>query len=91
MIKFLILLILIPFILIVAAFSYNNAQPVTLDLFVEQISVPQSGIILVCVLIGFILGFIANFGVILALRYRMRRLEKQSRNKDSLSEILKNQ
>jgi len=91
MIKLLIALILIPFILIVAAFSYKNAQSVNLDLFVQQINVPQSAIILVSVLTGLILGFIANLGVILALRYRIRRLEKQKQNKDSLTDILKNQ
>ena len=89
MIRFITLLVSIPVIIVVAAFAYRNAQLIELDLFVIQIQIPLAAIILLVLLIGGVLGFIANLLVILAQKRKIRHLNKQREALSGLSEVLK--
>jgi uncharacterized integral membrane protein len=89
MIRFLVLLVLFLLIIVIAAFAFRNAQIVHIDLFTAEFHVPLVVVILIALLLGTVLGFVANFFVLLAQKNRIRQLKKQHQTLNSLSDVLK--
>ena len=89
MIRFISLLVSIPVIIVIAAFAYRNAQLIEIDLFTAQYQIPLAAVILVTLLAGAIIGFIANVFVLLAQRNKIRQLIKQRETLNSLSDVLR--
>ena len=89
MIRFLILLVSIPVIVIIAAFAYRNAQFTKIDFFVAEFHVPLAAVILIALFIGGLLGFLVNIVVLLAQKKKIRQLIKQRQTLSGLSEVLK--
>ncbi len=81
MIKFISLLVSIPLIILVAIFTFNNAQPVSVDLLLLQLKLPLALLLLVSLLIGAILGFLFN---IMALVSQKKKQSKLKRKKEAL-------
>ena len=89
MIRFISLLVLIPVVVIIAAFAYRNAQLVRIDFFTIEFNWPLAAVILISLLVGGILGFVANLLVLLKQKNKIRQLIKQRQTLTSLSEVLK--
>lgn len=89
MIRFLSLLVSIPIIIIIAAFAYRNAQLVKVDLFVVEVNIPFAAILLLCLIMGGILGFLSNFFVLIMQKKKIKQLEKQRQYVKGLSDVLK--
>ncbi len=89
MIRFLVLLVFIPVIVIIAAFAYRNAQFIKIDFFIVEYHLPLAAVILVTLFIGGALGFIANIFLIMSQKNKIRQLEKQRQTLSGLSEVLK--
>ena len=89
MIRFISLLVLIPVIIVIAAFAFRNAQPVRIDFFTTEFHIPLAAVILVALFVGALLGFVANLFVVLALKHRIRQLKKQHQTLSGLSDVLK--
>lgn len=90
MIRFLSLLISIPLIIIIATFSYRNAQSIKIDFFVNIFEVPLAVVLLVCLIIGGILGFLMSVFVVLKQKAVIRQMKKQRQEMTGLSDMLKN-
>lgn len=89
MIRFIYLLVSIPIIVILATFAYRNAGLVKLDLFVTEFNIPLAAVILLCVFIGIIIGFVVNILVYIQQKKRIQRLIKQQKTMSGLSDFLK--
>ena len=89
MIRFIILLLFIPVIIIIAAFAYRNAQFIEIDFFTVQYHLPLAAVILVALFVGGVLGFVANLFVLMAQKNKIRQLNKQRQTLTGLSEVLK--
>ena len=89
MIRFIILLVSIPLIILIAAFTYNNAQMVSLDLFIYKIDLPMAMVILIALLVGVIIGFMFNLMVLLNQKKKYLRLKNKKETLKGLSEVLK--
>ena len=89
MIRFLSLLVLIPVIIIIAAFAFRNAESVPIDFFTTQFHIPLAAVILVALFVGAALGFLANLFVVLAQKHKIRQLKKQHETLSGLSDVLK--
>jgi len=89
MIRFISLLVSIPLIFLVAAFTYNNAQLVSLDLFIYKIDLPMAMVILIALLVGVIIGFMFNLMVLLNQKKKYLRLKNKKETLKGLSEVLK--
>jgi uncharacterized integral membrane protein len=75
MTRFLLLLVFLPLLLIIVAFTYLNAQPVDIDLLVNEYQMPLAVIILFSVLLGFVLGIIFNLGLWLGCKRENYKLK----------------
>ena len=89
MIRFISLLVSIPVIIVIAAFANRNAQLIEIDLFTAQFQIPLAAVILITLVAGGLLGFIANILVLLAQRNKIRQLIKQREALNSLSDVLR--
>jgi len=87
--RFIYLLVSIPIIVIIATFAYRNAGLVNIDFFVAQFNIPLAAIILICVLLGIILGFLFNIFVVIMQKNKIRHLVKQTQTMSGLSNFLK--
>ncbi len=75
--------------MLITAFSYRNAAPVSLDLFTFIYDLPLSLLLLLCLVLGVIMGFAVNLAVVLSLKAQIRRMKKKKADMDSLSEVFK--
>ncbi|RDH83918.1 MAG: hypothetical protein DIZ80_07215 [endosymbiont of Galathealinum brachiosum] len=89
MIRFISLLISIPLIILVAAFTYKNAQLVSIDLFIMQVDLPMAMVLLMTLLVGVIIGFIFNLMTLLNQKKKYLRLKHKKETLNGLSEVLK--
>ncbi len=85
--KGIVLLILaIVLIMIAVVVGFRNADVVTINYLVAQIDMRISSFMVVCIAVGFILGFVTILTKYLALKVRFRsmrrRLEKLSTTKN---------
>lgn len=88
MLRFITILFSIPFIIVVAAFAYRNAQAVKIDFFVNTYFWPLAIIILLALIVGGIMGFMVNFYIIIKQKNKIRQLKKQNKEMLGLSSIL---
>lgn len=77
--RFLFLLIFIPLLLIIIAFTYRNAQSVELDLLVVHYQLPLAIVMLFTLLLGGVLGFLLNMAVLLGCKRENSKLKKQQK------------
>jgi len=89
MIRFLSLLVSIPVIILIAAFTYKNAQPVSVDLFIYQINLPLAVLLLIALLLGVIIGFVFNLVALLNQKQKYIRLKNKKEALQELSGVLK--
>lgn len=87
--RFIYLLVSIPIIVIIATFAYRNAGLVKIDFFVTQFNMPLAAIILLCILLGVIIGFLINIFVVIRQKNKIRHLIKQTQTMSGLSNFLK--
>jgi len=87
MIRFISLLVSIPLILLIAAFSYKNAQMVSIDLFIYQINLPLAVVLLFMLLIGFAIGYVFNLLSLLNQKKKYRRLMNKKEALQGLSGV----
>jgi len=88
MIRFISLLVSIPLVILVAAFTYKNAQLVTIDLFLYQINLPMAVVLLIALFAGVILGFMLNLMVLLGQKKAIYRLKSKKEALKGLSGVL---
>lgn len=92
MTRFLSLLISIPFIILMAAFAFKNAQPVSVDLFfLPPVSIPLAVILLIALFLGVVLGYLFNVFALLVQKKKYRQLEKKQEALQGLSGVLHKQ
>jgi uncharacterized integral membrane protein len=89
MIRFFLLLLFIPAIVFIAAFTYRNAGPVSIDLFTVEYTVPLAVLLLIAMLAGIVVGFVANLFVVIKQKNKIRQLIKQRETLSSLSDVFK--
>lgn len=89
MMRFIYLLVSIPIIVIIATFAYKNAGLARIDFFVAEFNIPLAAIILVCIFLGIVLGFLINIFVIIRQKNKIRQLIKQTQTMSGLSDFLK--
>ncbi len=89
MIRFISLLVSIPLIFLIAAFTFKNAQLVNIDLFILQIELPMAVVLLIALLVGVIIGFIFNLMALLNQKKKYLRLKHKKETLQGLSEVLK--
>jgi len=89
MIRFISLLVSIPLIILIAGFAFKNAQLVSLDLFIFQISLPIVVALLAVLLIGFVLGYLFNILALINQKKKYLKLKHKKETLKGLSEILK--
>jgi len=88
MIRFISLLVSIPLIILIAAFTYKNAQLVSIDLFVFQINLPMAVVLLIALLVGVVIGFVFNLMALLSQKKKYSRLKHKKETLQGLSEVL---
>jgi len=88
MIRFISLLVSIPLIILIAAFTFKNAQPVSLDLFVMQVSLPLAVVLLITLLLGVAIGFIFNILALFSQKKKYLRLKHKKETLQGISEVL---
>lgn len=88
MIRFLSLLVLIPIVILFAAFAYNNADPVAIDLFIYQINLPLAVLLLLTLIVGVVLGYVLNLYALLGLKRKIYRLNHKKAALKDISSIL---
>jgi uncharacterized integral membrane protein len=86
--RFISLLVSIPLILVIAAFTFKNAQLVTVDLFTFQLDLPLTVILLIAMLIGVILGYAINLFTLISQKRTIRRLQRKKETLQGLSGVL---
>lgn len=89
MIRFISLLVSIPLIILIAAFSYKNAQLVSIDLFLYQINLPLAFVLLIILLLGVLIGYIVNVVSLLNQKHKFRRLKNEKETLQGLSDVFK--
>lgn len=89
MIRFISLLVSIPLIILVAAFSYKNAQLVSIDLFLYQLNLPLAVVLLIVLLLGVLIGYIINFVSLLNQKQKYLRLKSKKETLQGLSDAFK--
>lgn len=89
MIRFLSLLVLIPVVVIIAAFAYRNAQLVNVDFFTSEYQIPLAIIIFTALFMGGVLGYMLNLFIIFKQKNKIRKMVKQKQVLTGLSDILK--
>jgi putative membrane protein len=62
-----------------AAFTKVNSDPVTLNYYFGSLTLPLSGLVLIALIMGVLLGALAVSLATLRLRYDNRRLKKQAK------------
>ena len=87
MIRFIFLLVLIPLVLLIAAFSYRNAVPVSVDYLTSVIQLPLAVVLLLALIVGGLIGFLLNIMLVISLRAKIRQLKKKKAAMKSLSEV----
>jgi len=88
MIRFISWLVFIPFIILIAAFTFKNAQPVSIDLFILQIDLPMAVVLLITLFVGVIIGFIFNLMSLLNQKKKYLKLKHKKDTLMGLSEVL---
>jgi len=88
MIRFISLLVSIPLIILIAAFSYKNAQFVSIDLFLYTINLPLAVVLLIVLLLGFIIGYLFNLISLLNQKQKVYRLKNKQETLHGLSGVL---
>jgi len=88
MIRFISLLVAIPLIVLIATFTYKNAQLVPIDLFIMQIKLPLALLLLAALFIGAILGFFFNVMTLLGLKKKHSKLARKRATLNDLPEAL---
>jgi len=88
MIRFISWLVSIPLIILIAAFTFKNAQLVSIDLFVFQIDLPMAVILLIALLLGVIIGFVFNLMSLLNQKKKYLKLKHKKEALTGLSEVL---
>ncbi|VAW56278.1 hypothetical protein MNBD_GAMMA07-1165 [hydrothermal vent metagenome] len=88
MIRFISLLVSIPLVIFIAAFTYNNAQLVTVDLFTLQIKIPLALLLLLTLLVGIMIGFFFNIMALLSLKKKQAFLARKQAALKDLPEVL---
>jgi uncharacterized integral membrane protein len=86
--RFISLLVSIPLILVIAAFTFKNAQLVTVDLFTFQLDLPLTVILLIAMLIGVLLGYAINLFTLISQKRTIRRLQRKKETLQGLSGVL---
>ena len=89
MIRFISLLISIPLIILIAAFTYKNAQLVSIDLFIIQVDLPMAMVLLITLLVGVIIGFVFNLITLINQKKMYLRLKRKKETLNGLSEVFK--
>ena len=89
MMRFISLLVSIPIIVIIATFAYRNAALVSIDFFVAKYNIPLAAIILICIILGAVIGFLVNIIVVIRQKNKIRQLNKQTQTMSGLSDFLK--
>lgn len=87
--RFITWLVLLPIVIVVAAFAFRNAQFVPIDFFVAEFHVPLAAVILIALFVGACLGYLASIFVLLAQKKQIRQLNKRHQTLSSLSDALK--
>ncbi|VAW58197.1 hypothetical protein MNBD_GAMMA11-1051 [hydrothermal vent metagenome] len=87
--RFISLLISIPFIILIAAFAFRNAEPVSVDLFVFSVKWPLALFLLVALFLGVIIGYLFDAGALFILRKQCRQLKKKQETLQGLSGVLR--
>lgn len=88
MIRFISLLVSIPLIALIAAFTYKNAQLVSVDLFIFQIDLPMAVLLLIAMFVGILIGFIFNIMAVISQKKKYKRLENKKETLQGLSGVL---
>lgn len=88
MIRFIILLVSVPLIILIAAFSYKNAQLVSIDLFLYQFNIPLAIVLLFVLLFGFVIGYVFNLLSLLNQKQKYYRLKNKQETLQGLSGVL---
>lgn len=88
MIRFISLLVSIPVIILIAAFTYKNAHLVPIDLFLYQINLPMAVWLLIALLIGVVVGYLINIMSVIKLRNKVFRLQSKQQTLEGLSGVL---
>ena len=87
--RFISLLISIPLIILIAAFTYKNAQLVSIDLFILQVDLPMAVVLLITLLVGVIIGFVFNLITLINQKKMYLRLKRKKETLNGLSEVFK--
>ncbi len=90
MIKFISLLVSIPLIILVAIFTFNNAQPVSVDLLLLQLKLPLALLLLASLLTGVILGFLFNIMALVNQKKKQSQLKRKKEALKGFPEVLNN-
>ncbi len=77
--RFITLLIFLIMLITGAAFTKVNGDPATLNYYFGNVTLPLSGIVLIALTLGVLLGALAVSLATLRLRYDNRRLKKQAK------------
>ncbi len=88
MIRFIILLVSIPLAILIAAFTYKNAQLVSIDLFTFQVELPMAIVLLISLFLGFIIGVVFNLIALLNQNKKYLKLKHKKETLKGLSEVL---
>jgi len=86
--RFISLLIAIPFIFLIAAFAFKNAEPVSIDLFFYQANLPMVIYLLGAFFPGVIVGLAYDWVASNRLKKKYKRLKKKKETLQGLSGIL---
>ena len=84
--RFGLILLVLVFALLGAVFGALNSQPVDLDFYFTTLSLAKGGVLIGAILIGWLLGGLLVFAtLVLPLRRRMRRAERELRRRDVMA------
>ena len=86
--RFLSLLIILPLFILVAAFAYKNAYLISVDLFLFQLDLPLTAVILISIFIGVIMGYLYNLMSLFKQKKKYRRLKNKKEVLHDLSDVL---
>jgi len=88
MIRFISWLIFLIFLILIAAFTYKNAQLVSVDLFIYQINLPMAVLLLIALLLGVLAGFAFNIMALLSQKKKYMRLKAKKETLQGISGVL---
>jgi len=75
-------------VVLIAAFVSKNAEPVSIDLFLYQASLPLAVLLLVALFIGVVLGFMFNIVALLSQKRKYYQLKNKKETLHGLSGVL---